>query len=115
MLCNFMPGIPVPPSGPDLAGPLIHPSNGFLNLNRLLKDSVYLRMMRLPQSAEVTVCRQTPQYFPSSTLLFQSSVETVMEDTEKISVQALNLCTLSTGALKSFRHRLQHSLPDFRC
>lgn len=55
MLCNFMPGIPVLSGRPDLAGPLIHPSNGFLNLNRLLKDSLYLRMMRRPQSAEVTI------------------------------------------------------------
>ena len=30
------------PSSPDLAGPLIHPSHGLLNLKRLLKDSVYL-------------------------------------------------------------------------
>jgi len=55
MVCNFTPGVSVLPSSPDLAGPLIHPSHGFLNLNRLLKDSVYLRMMRLPQAAEVTV------------------------------------------------------------
>src|SRR5580658_3497202 len=55
MLCDFTPGVSVLSSGPNLAGPLIHPSNGFLNLNRLLKDSVYLRIMRLPQTPEVTI------------------------------------------------------------
>jgi hypothetical protein len=42
ILCNFTPGVSVLPSSPDLAGPLIHLSHRFLNLQRLVKDSVYL-------------------------------------------------------------------------
>ena len=37
MYCDFPPGVSVLPSRPYFAGPLIHPSHGFVDLDRLLQ------------------------------------------------------------------------------